>query len=197
MHDIDECTTPDDENMKDTLWRMRLIMDQKSKSPSSSERSKAATRGRKDKLPKNIMPQGKRWGRTRFTEKEEVTKCFYSQSAFMYDIGDREEGGQYLVNGIEVNPISRGVKNRHELDMLVERAAEESPPVLPTIEELNAWNPEDHDAYVKWLTEERKQRMETTGVSSTSNHSHMATTSVHFNLLASMEKNILDMDGVT
>ena len=29
---------------------------------------------------------------------------------------------------------------------------------LPTIEELNAWNPEDHDAYVKWLTEERKQR---------------------------------------
>ena len=33
MHDIDECTTPDDENMKDTLWRMRLIMDQKSKVP--------------------------------------------------------------------------------------------------------------------------------------------------------------------
>ena len=76
MHDIDECSTPDDENMRDTLWRMRLIMDQKSKSPSSSERSKAATRGRKDKLPKNIMPQGKRWRRTRFTEKEEVTKCF-------------------------------------------------------------------------------------------------------------------------
>ena len=68
MHDIDECSTPDDENMRDTLWRMRLIMDQKSKSPSSSERSKAATRGRKDKLPKNIMPQGKRWRRTRFTE---------------------------------------------------------------------------------------------------------------------------------
>ena len=45
MHDIDECPTPDDENMRDTLWRMRLIMDQKSKSPSSSERSKAATRG--------------------------------------------------------------------------------------------------------------------------------------------------------
>jgi hypothetical protein len=157
MHDIDECPTPDDENMRDTLWRMRLIMDQKSKSPSSSERSKAATRGRKDKLPKNIMPQGKRWRRTRFTEKEEVTKCFYSQPAFMYDIGDREEGGQFLVNGIEVNPSDQGVRNRHELDTLVERAAEESPPVLPTIEELNAWNPKDHDAYVKWLTEERKQ----------------------------------------
>ena len=155
MHDIDECSTPDDENMRDTLWRMRLIMDQKSKSPSSSERSKAATRGRKDKLPKNIMPQGKRWRRTRFTEKEEVTKCFYSQPAF--NIGDREEGGQFLVNGIEVNPSDQGVRNRHELDTLVERAAEESPPVLPTIEELNAWNPKDHDAYVKWLTEERKQ----------------------------------------
>ena len=38
--------------------------------------------------------------------------------------------------------------------------------------------------------------METTGISSTSNHSHMATTSVHCNLLASMEKNILAMDGV-
>ena len=156
-HDIDECSTPDDENMRDTLWRMRLIMDQKSKSPSSSERSNAATRGRKDKLPKNIMPQGKRWRKTRFTEKEEVTKCFYSQPAFMYDIGDREEGGQFLVNGIEVNPSDQGVRNRHELDTLAERAAEESPPVLPTIEELNAWNPKDHDAYVKWLTEERKQ----------------------------------------
>ena len=156
-HDIDECPTPDDENMRDTLWRMRLIMDQKSKSPSSSERSKAATRGRKDKLPKNIMPQGKRWRRTRFTEKEEVTKCFYSQPAFMYDIGDCEEGGQFLVNGIEVNPSDQGVRNRHELDALVERAAEESPPVLPTIEELNAWNPKDHDAYMDWLREERKQ----------------------------------------
>ena len=158
MHDIDECPTPDDENMRDTLWRMRLIMDQKSKSPSSSERSKAATRGRKDKLPKNIMPQGKRWRRTRFTEKEEVTKCFYSQPAFMYDIGDREEGGQFLVNGIEVNPSDQGVRSRHEIDALVERAAEESPPVLPTIEELNAWNPKDHDAYMDWLREERKQR---------------------------------------
>ena len=50
------------------------------------------------------------------------------------------------------------MRNRHELDALVERAAEESPPVLPTIEELNAWNPKDHDAYMDWLREERKQR---------------------------------------
>ena len=161
MHDIDECSTPDDENMRDTLLRMRLIMDQKSKSPSSSERSKTATRGRKDKLPKkSIMPQGKRWRRTRFTEKAEVTKSFYSQPAFMYDIGDREEGGQFLVNGIEVNPPDQGVRNRHELDALVERAAEESPPVLPSIEELNAWNPKDHDEYINWIKQEREQRGE-------------------------------------
>ena len=159
MHDIDECSIPDDENMRDTLLRMRLIMEQKSKSPSSSERSKTATRGRKDKLPKkSIMPQGKRWRRTRFTEKEEVTKSFYSQPAFMYDIGDREEGGQFLVNGIEVNPPDQGVRNRHELDALVERAAEESPPVLPSIEELNAWNPKDHDEYMDWLRQEREHR---------------------------------------
>ena len=30
--------------------------------------------------------------------------------------------------------------------------------MLPTIEELNAWNPKDHDAYMDWLREERKQR---------------------------------------
>ena len=160
-HDIDECSIQDDENTRDTLLHMRLIMDQKSKSPSSSERSKTATRGRKDKLPKkNIMPQGKRWRRTRFTEKEEVTKSFYSQPAFMYDIGDREEGGQFLVNGIEVNPPDQGVRNRHELDALVERAAEKSPPVLPSIEELNAWNPKDHDEYMNWIKQEREQRGE-------------------------------------
>ena len=32
--------------------------------------------------------------------------------------------------------------------------------MLPTIEELNAWNPKDHDAYMDWLREERKQRGE-------------------------------------
>ena len=161
MHNIDECPMQDDENMKDTLLCMRLIMEEQSKSPSSSEKSKTATRGRKDKLPKKgIMPQGKRWRRTRFTEKEEVTKSFYSQPAFMYEIGDREEGGQFLVNGIEVNPPDQGVRNRHELDALVERAAEESPPVLPSIEELNAWNPKDHDEYMNWIKQEREQRGE-------------------------------------
>ena len=159
VHDIEECPMQDDENMKDTLLRMRLIMEEQSKSPSSSEKSRTATRGRKDKLPKKgIMPQGKRWRRTRFTEKEEVTKSFYSQSAFMYEIGDREEGGPFLVNGIEVHPPGQGVRNRHELEALVERAAEESPPVLPSIEELNRLNPKDHDEYMKWLKQEREQR---------------------------------------
>ena len=158
-HDIEECPMQDDEHMRDTLMRMRLIVEEQSKSPSSSEKSKTATRGRKDKLPKKgIMPEGKRWRRTRFTEKEEVTKSFYSQSAFMYEIGDREEGGPFLVNGIEVHPPGQGVRNRHELDALVERAAEESPPVLPSIQELNALNPKDHDEYLKWIRQEREQR---------------------------------------
>ena len=149
----------DDEHMKDTLMRMRLIMEEQSKSPSSSEKSKTVTRGRKDKLPKKgIMPEGKRWRRTRFTEKEEVTKSFYSQSAYMYEIGDREEGGPFLVTGIEVHPPGQGVKNRHELDAIVERAAEESPPVLPSIQELNALNPKDHDEYLTWIRQEREQR---------------------------------------
>jgi hypothetical protein len=64
-HDIEECPMQDNEQMKDTLMRMRLIMEEQSKSPSSSEKSKTGTRGRKDKLPtKGIMPEGKRWRRT-------------------------------------------------------------------------------------------------------------------------------------
>ena len=62
------------------------------------------------------------------------------------------------MNGIEVHPPGQGVRNRHELDALVERAAEESPPVLPSIEELNALNPKDHEEYLKWIKQEREQR---------------------------------------
>ena len=64
------------------LNKMRTIMEEQSKSP-SSERSRTSkiTRGRKDKLPKkSVMPQGKRWNRNRFTEKEEVTKSFYTSN---------------------------------------------------------------------------------------------------------------------
>ena len=157
-HDIEDCPLQDNEPMKDALARMRLIMNEQSKSPSSSEKSKMATRGRKDKLPKKgIMPEGKRWRRTRFIEKEEVTKNFYSQPAYMYEIGDREEGGPFLVNGIEVHPPGQGVKNRQELDALVERAAEESPPMLPSIQELNALNPRSEDEFQKWLKQEKEQ----------------------------------------
>ena len=86
-----------------------------------------------------------------------MTKSFYSQPAYMYEIGDREEGGPFLVNGIEVHPPDQGVKNRQELDALVERAAEESPPVLPSIQELNAVNPRSDDAYQRWIQQERGQ----------------------------------------
>ena len=155
-HNIDECQAQDNESVIDAIVRMRLMMEQQSKSPSSSERSGTATRGRKDKLPKRgIMPEGKRWRRTRFTEKEEVTKSFYSQPAFMYEVGDREEGGSFLVNGVEVHPPGQGVLSRQELDALVERAAEDSPPVLPTIRELIDLNPKNPDQFRKWLDEQR------------------------------------------
>jgi len=157
-HNLDECPAQDSEPMIDAIMRMRLMMEQQSKSPSSSEKSRAATRGRKDKLPKKgIMPEGKRWRRTRFTEKEEVTKSFYSQPAYMYEIGDREEGGSFLVNGIEVHPPGQGVRNRQELDALVERAAEESPPVLPSIQELNSINPKSSDEFQKWMKAQRDE----------------------------------------
>ena len=157
-HNLDECPVQDNEPMIDAIMRMRLMMEQQSKSPSSSEKSRTATRGRKDKLPKkSIMPEGKRWRRTRFIEKEEVTKSFYSQPAYMYEIGDREEGGSFLVNGIEVHPPGQGVRNRQELDALVERAAEESPPVLPSIQELNAWNPKSNDEVQKWMKAQRDE----------------------------------------
>ena len=157
-HNIEECPEQNNEQMLDAIMRMKLMMEQHSKSPSSSERSKAATKGRKDKLPKKgIMPQGKRWRRTRFIEKEEVTKIFYSQSALMSEIGDREEGGPFLVNGVEVHPPGEGVKNRQELDNLVERAAEDSPPVLPTIQELNIRHSKSKEEIKKWLEEIRRE----------------------------------------
>ena len=86
-----------------------------------------------------------------------MTKSFYSQPAFMYEIGDREEGGSFLVNGVEVHPPGQGVRNRQELDALVERAAEESPPVLPTIQELNDLNPKSADEFQKWMRDQRSE----------------------------------------
>lgn len=68
--------------MANALNRMRALMEEQSKSPSSDKSKTAqATRGRKDTLPKKgVMPQGKRWNRTRFTEKEEVPTSFYSHN---------------------------------------------------------------------------------------------------------------------
>ena len=59
---------------------------------------------------------GKRWNRTRFTEKEEVSKSYYNQPAYMFEIGDREEGGPLLANGVEVHREGEGVQNRSQLD---------------------------------------------------------------------------------
>ena len=88
------------------------------------------------------------------------------------------------------------MKNRQELDALVERAAEESRPVLPSIQELNAVIPRDNDAFQRWTwMKQEKMNMETTGTLDTFNHSLMASTSAPFNWPASMEKIMLAMDG--
>ena len=111
-HALEVCPEMNDNMMANALNRMRTVMEEQSKSP-SSDRSRTAkiTRGPNDKLPKkSVMPQGKRWSRTRFTEKEEVSKSFYNQPANMCEIGGREEGGALLVNGIEVNKKGQGVK---------------------------------------------------------------------------------------
>ena len=152
-HNLEQCPNHhDNEKLMDAILQMKFVMEVHSKSPSSSERSKTVTRGRKDKLPKKgIMPHGKRWKKTRFIEKEEVTKIFYNQAASMAEIGDREEGGPFLVNDVETHRKGEGVQTRQELDALVERAAEDSPPVLPTIQELNVHNDKTPEDFKKWI----------------------------------------------
>ena len=166
VHGIEDCAQYDDDRTKIALDHMRTILEEQSKSPSSSEKSRAgtATRGRKDKLPKKgIMPQGKRWNRTRFVEKEEVTKSFYSQSAYMYEIADREDGGPWLVNGAEIHPQGQGVNNKDELDRLIERAAEESPPVYLRFESSMTSSPRPRPSSMHGVNN-RNKIMVTTGI---------------------------------
>ena len=157
-HNVEACSHQDNEKLMDAILQMKFVMDVHSKSPASSERSKTATRGRKDKLPKKgIMPSGKRWKKTRFIEKEEVTKVYYNQAASMAEIGDREEGGPFLVNDVEIHRKGEGVQTRRELDALVERAAEDSPPVLPAIQELNYHNDKTPEEFKKWIDDMKKE----------------------------------------
>ena len=158
-HKLEQCPHRGDDLTANALNRMRTIMEEQSKSP-SSDKSKAApaTKGRKDKLPKkSVMPQGKRWNRTRFTEKEEVSKSFYSQPAYIVEIGDREEGGPLLVNGVEVHREGEGAQDRAGLGLLVERAAQESPIMIHSVRELNDANPSNDEELHKMIKQEREQ----------------------------------------
>ena len=158
-HSLELCPHRGDDLMANALNRMRTIMEEQSKSPSSDKsRTAQATRGRKDKLPKKgVMPQGKRWNRTRFTEKEEVSKSFYSQPAYMFEIGDREEGGPLLVNGVEVHREGEGVRDRAQLGLLVERPSQESPFMIPSIRKLNDVSPDKDEDLHKKIISEREQ----------------------------------------
>ena len=103
------------------------------------------------------MSEGKRWNRTCFTEKEEASKSFYTQPAYMFEIGDREEGGPLLVNGVDVHRVGEGVRDRAHLDLLVERATQESPPMIPSIRALNDVNPDTEEELNRMIKLGREQ----------------------------------------
>ena len=63
------------------------------------------------------------------------------------------------MNGVEVHPPGQGVRNRQELDALVERAAEDSLPVLPTIQELNDLNPKSAEQFQRWMRDQRSEHV--------------------------------------
>ena len=70
------------------------------------------------------MPSGKKWRRSKVSEKEEVSKIMYLQPTHMHDVGDRNEGSELLVNDVCIT--KGGVKSRDELDILIERDCNES-----------------------------------------------------------------------
>jgi hypothetical protein len=119
----------------DALNLIRTTMEEHFKSP-TSERSQTSkkTIGRKDKHPKNVMPSGKRWRRSKVSEKEEVSKIMYLQPTHMHDVGDRNEGGELLVNDVCIT--KGGVKSMDEWDILIERDCNESPLSVPSVYEL-------------------------------------------------------------
>ena len=60
-------------------------------------------------------------------------------------------------DGVEVHRAGEGVQSRAQLDLLVERAAQESPPMIPTIRELNSVNPDNDEELQRMIQQEREQ----------------------------------------
>eukprot|EP00435_Cladocopium_sp_Y103_P069136 s370_g32.t1 len=131
-HQIEECQEPGKGQMAIALNLIKTNLENGSKSPPSrSERTTKSSRGRKDKLPKSSFPRKRRWTRPAQMTTEEVETCEYSVPTYMNEIGDRADGGEYLVNDVD---ISRGgPKDKWEMELLIERASSEAPPIVSSV----------------------------------------------------------------
>eukprot|EP00435_Cladocopium_sp_Y103_P067821 s1851_g30.t1 len=62
-----------------------------------------------------------------------VETCEYSNPTYMNEIGDRADGGEYLVNDVD---ISRGgPADWGEMELLIERASSEAPPIVSSVKD--------------------------------------------------------------
>eukprot|EP00435_Cladocopium_sp_Y103_P031147 s3012_g7.t2 len=78
------------------------------------------------------MPRKRRWTRAAETTINETESCEYTQS-HMSKIGDRDDGGEKLVNEIDISQGGPGAW--YEMEIFSERASAESPPIMPTVKD--------------------------------------------------------------
>eukprot|EP00435_Cladocopium_sp_Y103_P039920 s3204_g10.t1 len=124
---IEQCQQP---GVTQTAVALNLIqsnLEEGSKSPASDRATSKATRGRKDKLPKTSMPRKKRWNRATEATRTETESCAYSKPTHRSDLGDRAEGGEKLVN--EVDIAEGGPPDMTEMELVIERASAEALPI--------------------------------------------------------------------
>eukprot|EP00435_Cladocopium_sp_Y103_P015396 s70_g3.t1 len=131
-HQIEACEEPGKGQMAIALNLIKTNLENGSKSPpSKSGKTARSSQGRKDKLPRSSIPRKRRWARPAQMTTEEVETCEYSYPTHMDEIGDRADGGEYLVNDVD---ISRGgPADRGEMELLIERASSESPPIVSSV----------------------------------------------------------------
>eukprot|EP00435_Cladocopium_sp_Y103_P013443 s3144_g3.t1 len=136
-HQIEQCTQPGKVQMAISLNLIKTNLESGSKSPpprsERTEKTTKSSRGRKDKLPKTSFPRKRRWTRPTQMTTEEIETCEYSTPTYMNEIGDRADGGEYRVN--DVNISHGGPRDMPEMELLVERASSESPPIVSPVRE--------------------------------------------------------------
>eukprot|EP00435_Cladocopium_sp_Y103_P047933 s1604_g14.t1 len=131
-HQIEECHEPGKVQMAIALNLIKTNLENGSKSPPSrSEKTTKSSRGRKDKSPKASFPRKRRWTRPTQMTTEEVETCEYSNPTYMNEIGDRADGGEYLVNDVDVS--RGGPRDKWEMELLIERTSSESPPIVSSV----------------------------------------------------------------